>query len=53
MQLQVLEDAICLESIPALTSQNHLSDELHNLLTLPARIGGFGLNNLAGLCTLY
>ena len=32
--------------IPALTGQNHLSDEPHNLLAFPARIGGFGLNNL-------
>jgi len=45
MELQVLEDAIHLEFIPALTGQNHLSDELHNLLALPARKGGLGLKN--------
>ena len=45
MELQALEDAICLEFIPALTGQNHLSDELRNLLALPARTGGLGLNN--------
>ena len=44
MELQALEDAICLKFIPALTRQNHLSDEQCNLL-LPARTGGLGLNN--------
>ena len=38
-ELQALEDAIRLEFIPALTGQNHLSDEQHNLLALPARTG--------------
>ena len=37
IELQSLEDAICLELIPALTGQNHLSDELCNLLALPTR----------------
>jgi len=45
IQLQSLEDAIRLEFIPALTGQNHLSDELRNLLALPTRTGGLGLNN--------
>ena len=40
MELQGLEDAICLEFIPALTGQNHLSDELRNVLAFPARTGG-------------
>ena len=39
MKLQALEDAIRLEFFPALTGQNRLSDELRNLLTLPARTG--------------
>ena len=45
IELQSLEDAICLELIPALTGQNHLSDELCNLLALPTRTGGLGLNS--------
>jgi len=45
IQLQSLEDAIRLEFIPALTGQNHLSDELRNLLAPPTRTGGLGLNN--------
>ena len=45
MELQALKDAICLEFILALTGQNHLSDELCNLLALPARTGCLGLNN--------
>ena len=45
MELQPLEDAIHLEFILALTGQNNLSDELRNLLALPARTGGLGLNN--------
>ena len=43
MELQALEDAIRLEFIPALTGQDHLSDELRNLLPLPVRTGGLGL----------
>ena len=45
MELQALQDAIRLEFIPALTGQNHLSDELCNLLALLARTGSLGLNN--------
>ena len=43
MELQALKDANRLEFILALTGQNHLSDELCNLLALPARTGGLGL----------
>jgi len=45
IELQSLEDAIRLELIPALTGQNHLSDELCNFLALPTRTGDLGLNN--------
>jgi len=45
IQLQSLKDAIRLEFIPALTGQNHLSDELRNLLALPTRTRGLGLNH--------
>ena len=45
MELQALEEAIRLEFIPSLTGENHLSCELRNLLALPARTGGLGLNN--------
>ena len=43
VDLQSLEDTIRQKFLPALTGQNQFGNEMHDLLALPARVGGLGL----------
>ena len=43
--LQEIEDAIRNRLLPAITGQPFIDDTLRNIMTLPARLGGLGIEN--------
>ena len=43
--LQPLENSIRLQLLPALTGQEAFNNNLHSLMSLPARLGGMGIIN--------
>ena len=50
--LQPVEDIIRNEFIPAITGGNQCSDKERDLLALPDRLGGFGLETIAKISTM-